>query len=96
MSELYAVKLTVQPSPLTQQTIEYRWAEGTWFNLTENHHTGYDTVTHYAFPNITRVEFGDKLSLSKREWQAVGSPLLLKMNEIEVIKRTLKIARGIK
>lgn len=95
MAQLYAVKLIVQPNPIVQQTIEYKWLEGTWFNVTEQRHTGYDTVTHFAMPNIIKVEFGDKLKLTKREWQAVGSPLLLKADEIETIQRTLRIARGL-
>jgi hypothetical protein len=93
MSELFAVKLVIQPNPIVQQLIEYRWLEGTWFNVTEQKHTGLDTMTHYVMPNIKAVWFGAKLKLSKADWEAVGSPLLLTENELGVIKRTLLIAQ---
>lgn len=92
MSELFAVVLTVQPNPVVQQTIEYHWLEGTWFNVTEQRHTGYDTVTHYAMPNIKQVSFGDRLNLTGAQWRAMGSPLLLTLNEITTIQQTLKLA----
>ena len=95
MSELFAVVLTVQPNPVVQQTIEYHWREGVWFNVTEQRHTGYDTVTHYAMPNIKLVSFGDKLSLTSAQWRAVGSPLLLTLNEITTIQQILKLAHKI-
>lgn len=95
MSELYAVKLIVQPNPIVQQTIEYHWLEGTWFNETENRHTGFDTVTNLAFPNIVQVQFGELLQLSAAQWHACGKPLLLTLNEIAKIKQVLHIVHQI-
>jgi hypothetical protein len=95
MSELFAVKLTVQPDPLVQLKLEYRWAAGTWFNVTEQRHTGPDSVALCMRTPSTQVSFGDKLSLTSAQWRAVGSPLLLTLNEIQTIKQVFGIAHSL-
>ena len=89
MSELFAVVLTVQPDPLVQLKLEYRWAAGTWFNVTEQRHTGPDTVALCMRTPSTQVSFGDKLRLTQPQWRAIGSPLMLTLNEITTIKQVL-------